>query len=101
MRRERPSDSALIIAITEPIVSVLGSIFAALLPASPPHWLLFVLPPMIFVVEASWYSFVTLTFSARRPRAAYLYSKKWIDRAAGLVMGGLGVRLLMDGMRVR
>lgn len=80
---------------------VYGSIFAALLPASPPHWLLLALPPMIFVVEASWYAIVALAFSARKPRAAYLYSKKWIDRIAGAVMGGLGIRLLMEGLKVR
>ncbi|TCL73036.1 LysE family transporter [Rhizobium sp. BK251] len=80
---------------------VYGSIFAALLPASPPHRLLLALPPMIFVVEASWYALVALAFSARKPRAAYLHSKNWIDRTAGAVMSALGFRLLVEGMRVR
>jgi threonine/homoserine/homoserine lactone efflux protein len=80
---------------------VYGSIFAALLPASPPQWLLLALPPMIFAVEASWYAIVALAFSATRPRAAYLHSKKWIDRIAGAVMGALGVRLLMESLPAR
>jgi threonine/homoserine/homoserine lactone efflux protein len=80
---------------------VYGSIFAALLPASAPHWLLLVLPPMIFAVEASWYAIVALAFSARRPRTAYLHAKKWIDRIAGAVMGALGLRLLLEGLRAR
>ncbi len=78
---------------------VYGSIFAAMLPASPPQWLLFTLPPMIFFVEASWYAIVALAFSANKPRAVYLHSKTWIDRVAGAVMGALGVRLLVEAMQ--
>jgi threonine efflux protein len=93
---------AFVTQISNPKTAVVyGSIFAALLPAAPPHWLLLALPPMIFVVEASWYAIVALVFSARQPRAAYLHSKRWIDRIAGAVMGALGVRLLVEGLRVR
>lgn len=93
---------AFITQVSNPKAAVVyGSIFAALLPASPPHWFLFALPPMIFVVEASWYTVVALAFSARKPRAAYLKSKKWIDRIAGAAMGALGFRLLMEGTGVR
>jgi threonine/homoserine/homoserine lactone efflux protein len=75
---------------------VYGSIFAALLPASPPHWLLLSLPPLIFFVEASWYATVALVFSASKPRAFYLQSKTWIDRIAGAVMSALGFRLISE-----
>lgn len=93
---------ALVTQISNPKTAIVyGSIFAALLPASPPHWLLFVLPPMIFVVEASWYTFVALVFSANRPRAVYLHSKTWIDRTAGAVVGALGLRLLMEGIQTQ
>jgi threonine/homoserine/homoserine lactone efflux protein len=80
---------------------VYGSIFAALLPAAPPLWLLLALPPMILVVEGSWYAIVALAFSARKPRAAYLHCKKWIDRIAGAVMGTLGLRLLIESILMR
>lgn len=75
---------------------VYASIFAALLPDAPPLWLLLALPPLIFLVEAGWYAAVALTFSASRPRAAYLGAKTWIDRLAAAVMGALGLRLLAE-----
>ena len=37
---------------------------------------------------------VALLLSAESPRAAYLHSKVHIDRAAGGVMGFLGLKLL-------
>lgn len=91
---------AFVTQVSNPKTAVVyGSIFAALLPASPPHWLLFALPPMIFLVEASWYAAVALAFSATGPRTVYLHSKTWIDRIAGAVMGALGVRLVIESMR--
>ena len=76
-----------------------ASIFAALLPASPPAWLYVALPPLIFLVETGWYSVVALAFSAGRPRAAYLASKSWIDRIAGTVLAALGAKLIFETSR--
>ncbi len=73
---------------------VYGSVFAAFLPLSLPAWVFVVLPLMIFATEAGWYVVVALAFSANKPRAAYLRSKKLADRAAGTVMGLLGVKLI-------
>jgi threonine/homoserine/homoserine lactone efflux protein len=73
---------------------VYASIFAALMPASPPTALLLVLPLAIFVVEASWYAIVALAFSAERSQRVYLRWKTAIDRLAALVIGGLGLRLV-------
>ena len=78
---------------------VYASIFAALLPAHPPAWMWAALPPLIFAVETGWYAVVALLFSSARPRAAYLRSKRWIDRLAGSVLGVLGVRLIVDAGR--
>jgi len=74
---------------------VYGSIFAVFLPAHPPLWTFAVLLPSIFVIEAGWYALVALVFSSDKPRAAYLRSKHWFDRAAGAVMGALGLRLIV------
>lgn len=73
---------------------VYGSIFAALLPQYPPVWCYIALPPLVFAVEAGWYALVALCFSSRRPRAAYLSSKAWIDRLAAGAIGALGLRLI-------
>jgi threonine/homoserine/homoserine lactone efflux protein len=77
---------------------VYASIFAALLPAHPPIWLAFTIPPTVFTIEAGWYSIVAVAFSSNRPRALYIGFKRWIDRLAGIVIGGLGVRLVTESL---
>jgi RhtB (resistance to homoserine/threonine) family protein len=90
----------LITQLSNPKTAVVyASIFAALLPAQPPFWLILLLPPLAFLVEAGWYSVVALLFSSPRSRSAYLWSKRWIDRAAGAVLCALGVRLILEGTR--
>lgn len=78
---------------------VYGSIFAALLPPAPPLWIIAALPVAVLLIETGWYSIVALVFSADRPRAAYLRSKRWIDRLAGSVVGLLGLKLLAESGR--
>jgi threonine/homoserine/homoserine lactone efflux protein len=78
------------------IVAVFGAVFAALLPDHPPLWMDVALPPLIFVQESAWYALVALAFSSTRPRAIYLRAKTWIDRAAGAVIGLLGIRLILE-----
>jgi threonine/homoserine/homoserine lactone efflux protein len=76
-----------------------GSIFAALLPQHPPLWCYIVLPPMVFAIEAGWYTIVALGFSSERPREMYLRAKKWIDRIASSVIAALGLRLVLTAGR--
>lgn len=98
--RRRSFRLAFITQVSNPKTAVVyASIFAALLPSAPPTWLLISLPPLVLVVETVWYAIVALIFSARRPRALYLGFKTWIDRGAGLVLGALGARLIVDGVR--
>lgn len=93
----RSFSSALATQLSNPKAAVVyGSIFAALLPPAPPLWMVAALPPLILLIEAGWYAVVALTFSADRPRAAYLRSKRWIDRLAGSVIGTLGVRMIIE-----
>jgi threonine/homoserine/homoserine lactone efflux protein len=77
-----------------------GSIFAALLPQHPPLWCYFALPPMIFTIEAGWYTIVAFCFSSRRPREVYLRMKKWIDRVAATAIAALGLRLIYTAHKV-
>ncbi|HEX6117891.1 MAG TPA: LysE family transporter [Dongiaceae bacterium] len=78
-----------------------ASVFAAFLPNPIPAWMFWVLPPLIFALEAGWYTIVALAFSAARPRALYLGAKLWIDRFAGGVVGLLGSRLILEAVRGR
>ena len=54
------------------------------------------IPPIVMTTETTWYTIVAVAVSSRRPRAAYARAKAWIDRLAGLVLGGLGLRLLVE-----
>jgi threonine/homoserine/homoserine lactone efflux protein len=78
-----------------------ASIFAAMLPASPPVSLLIALPPLVFAVETAWYAIVAVSFSAPYPRKLYLRAKPWADRLAGTLMGLLGLRLVLDAIGAR
>ncbi|MBY4608467.1 LysE family translocator [Rhizobium sp. 9T] len=98
----RSFTTALLTQLSNPkTIIVYASLFAALLPRTVPLDLIFALPLGVFAVEAGWYSIVALAFSARHPRRLYLHAKGWIDRAAGAVMGGLGLRLILSGLSVR
>ncbi|MCA3017929.1 MAG: LysE family translocator [Rhodocyclaceae bacterium] len=75
---------------------VYASIFASLLPSKVPPFVLVALPIMIFAIETIWYSMVALVLSAPSPRAHYLASKAWLDRAAGAIMSLLGLKLIFE-----
>jgi threonine/homoserine/homoserine lactone efflux protein len=78
-------------------VIVISGIFAALLPAHVPAWMYLAIPPIDFVIEGSWYTFVAVTMSSAAPRTIYMRARAWIDRAAGCVLGALGLRLIWEG----
>jgi threonine/homoserine/homoserine lactone efflux protein len=78
-----------------------ASVFAAFLPNPIPAWMFWSVPPLIFALEAGWYTIVALAFSAAKPRAMYLGAKLWIDRTAGGVVGLLGGRLILEALRGR
>jgi threonine/homoserine/homoserine lactone efflux protein len=75
---------------------VYASIFASLLPSEVPSFVLVALPIMIFAIETVWYTVVALVLSAPSPRARYLASKAWLDRAAGAIMSLLGFKLIFE-----
>ena len=71
-----------------------GSIFIAMLPAVIPLWLAFALIAVVTFNEIWWYTIVALFFGAGPVRRFYLRAKLWLDRATGLFLGALGLRLL-------
>ncbi len=99
-RPARPGRSFLLGLITQvsnPKTAVVyGSIFASLLPGGLPVSMLLALPVMVFVIETLWYSVVVLALSAPVPRARYLASKTWLDRAAGTILAALGIKLIVE-----
>jgi len=73
---------------------VYASVFAAFLPASFSLGLAAALLAAVFLVESAWYALVAVLFSSSGPQRAYLSYKSWVDRAAGAVMFGLGLKLV-------
>ena len=73
---------------------VFSSVFAALLPRTPPSYFFGALPFIAFCIDAGWYTIVACTLSSPASRSAYLRYKTLVDRAAGGVMGALGIRLI-------
>ena len=78
---------------------VYASVFAAFLPSAFSVPFALALLCIVFVVEAGWYSIVAVVLSSTGPRRAYLSYKVRVDRAAGLVMVGLGLKLITSAHR--
>jgi threonine/homoserine/homoserine lactone efflux protein len=73
---------------------VYASVFAAFLPGTFSPLFAAALLLVIFVIEAGWYAVVATLLSSSGPKRAYLSYKAWVDRAAGVVMIGLGLKLI-------
>lgn len=75
---------------------VYASVFAAFLPATPSMQYNFTVVSLAFVIDAGWYAIVATVLSSNGPRGAYLSYKKWVDRLAGGILGGLGLKLAVS-----
>jgi threonine/homoserine/homoserine lactone efflux protein len=75
---------------------IIGSIFAALLPAQVPAFGELFLCLLAFFADLIWYSLVVVLLSTNGAQRVYLRFKKYIDRVAGSVLGALGLKLAID-----
>lgn len=99
MSLRRAFTTGLITQLSNPkIAIVLASIFTALLPKDIPAYFYVALPILCFFIDAGWCSLVAVALSAEKPRAVYLKFKAGFDRAAGVVMSVLGLKLIF-GMK--
>jgi threonine/homoserine/homoserine lactone efflux protein len=73
---------------------VYASVFAAFLPTSFSSSFAVILLCGVFLIEAIWYAIVAVLLSSSKPRAVYVRYKKWLDRTAGAIMLGLGLKLI-------
>jgi threonine/homoserine/homoserine lactone efflux protein len=78
---------------------VISGIFAALLPSRIPAWMYWTIPLIDIILETSWYVFVAMALSSAVPRLLYLRARSTIDRAAGCVLGVLGLRLIFESAK--
>lgn len=77
-----------------------GSIFAALLPSNISISTILILAPIVFFLEAGWYSVVALVLSSAALKKAYLKLKTFLDRLASGIIGVLGFKLIFDTKEV-
>ncbi len=85
----------LMIQLSNPkVVIFMGSILTVLLPQNPAPELLFWVVAVIFLNEFLWYSLIASVFSIERLRNGYVRASKLFDRAAGVLLGGLGLKIL-------
>ena len=86
-----------IIQISNPkVVIFMGSILTSLVPKDAPPWLLGVVLIIVFTNELLWYSFVAYSFSIKHIRVRYGGISKYVDRAAGVFLAGLGLRIIVS-----
>jgi threonine/homoserine/homoserine lactone efflux protein len=78
---------------------IYASVFAAFLPAAFSLGFAAALLAAVLFVETGWYVLVALLFSSPGPQRAYLSYKSWVDRAAGAVMFGLGLKLVTSAAK--
>jgi threonine/homoserine/homoserine lactone efflux protein len=92
----------LITQVSNPKTAVVyTTLFAALLPKTMNLSFALALLVCVFLVETLWYAAVALVLSSSRPRATYLRAKTGLDRLAGAVMMGLGLRLVASALPSR
>ncbi|HEX9035738.1 MAG TPA: LysE family transporter [Ktedonobacterales bacterium] len=72
------------------------SIFALLLPASPPLWLDIAILVGMVGISAGWFSLVALLFSLPPVARAYRRARRWIDALTGGVFVALGITLATE-----
>jgi len=72
------------------------SLFAATMPSDAPLWLGFMSVALMFLISILWYTSVAYVFSLDRFRSLYLNSKKWIERSAGAIFIGFGIKLVVN-----
>ena len=70
-----------------------SGIFAAILPSGLPIRVRAAAVLVIAVDALLWYATLAFVFSAAPARRSYRGARRWIDRAAGALMVGFGVRL--------
>ena len=85
------------IQISNPkVVIFMGSILTSLVPKDAPSWLLAVILIIVFSNELLWYSFVAYSFSIKHIRVRYSRISKYADRAAGVFLAGMGLRIIVS-----
>ncbi len=89
--------SGLFIQLSNPKTAVvIGGIIMAFLPSEVPAYSYLLLALLAFVIDAGWYSIVTVALATAKAQKVYLKFKKGISRVASGLLGLLGVKLIFN-----
>ncbi|MFA6265751.1 MAG: LysE family transporter [Pseudolabrys sp.] len=72
------------------------SVFVVVVPAHAPAWFYAAVVALIVVQSFAWYAFVAVVLSTPFARRHYQRLSQWLDRIAGVVMVGLGLKLAYE-----
>lgn len=89
--------SGLFIQLSNPKTAVvIGGIIMAFLPSEVPAYSYLLLGLLAFLIDAGWYSIVTIALTTAKAQKVYLKFKKGISRVASGLLGLLGVKLILN-----
>jgi threonine efflux protein len=77
-------------------IAFYGSILAIMVPAHAPVWVYLAIVFIASLLSALWYCGLALLFSKGAVRQRFVHVKAWMETAMGLVLIGLGGRLLVS-----
>ena len=88
---------AFLVSMTNPkSVAFYGSIFTVMVPTSAPAWFYAAIVLIAALVSACWYCSLALLFSREAARRIYAKAKTGIEATMGVVLIGLGGRLILS-----
>ena len=73
-----------------------ASLFVLVLPPAPPLLLQLGIVGLVIGISLLWYGFVACLFSLVPVRAWYARCRRWVERAVGALLIGLGGRLALE-----
>ena len=78
------------------LAAFFSSLFASLLPANLPLWMLGVIVVIMLVITTSWLFIVACVFSLGPITSVYGRVRRWIDYITGGIFIALGLRLVVE-----
>jgi threonine/homoserine/homoserine lactone efflux protein len=75
---------------------VIGSIFAAFMPSTPPILSYFILALIAFCLDCGWYSIVAITLSTKKAQKTYIRYKALVNYLSAAIMLSIGFKLILS-----
>jgi threonine/homoserine/homoserine lactone efflux protein len=88
---------AYFVSLTNPkSAAFYGSVLAVMLPLHAPLWFSAAIVAIATILSALWYCGVAFLLSTEAVRRRFAKTKAWFESAVGMILMGLGAKLLMD-----